>query len=91
MIDNLNTLGRQLMALPLAKRRCPFCLGALTYVKDCGHKKTPSCDFCLKTYWRNGPAEYNLTFRQGQIIGVSPIPRVLANTENFSYISPPPP
>lgn len=89
--DNRNTLGRQLMALRKSRRRCPFCLGELRYVKDCAHKKTPTCDFCQKTFWRNGPAEFNLTFRKHQIIGVSPIPRVSAGTENFNYIPGPKP
>lgn len=90
---NTHTLGRQLMAVPKSKRRCPFCLGELSYTKFHPHlhQWVPSCDSCRKTYWREGPAEYNLTFRKKDIIGVSPIPGVRAHTENLVHYTRPTP
>jgi hypothetical protein len=39
-------IGEQLMALPASKRRCPMCLGELSYDRGCGRRKVPCCLPC---------------------------------------------
>jgi hypothetical protein len=66
-------IGEQIMALPPAKRRCPQCLGPITYLQGCGRKKIPECKPCGGGYPRgNAGIGANLALNEkGEITGLT--------------------
>jgi hypothetical protein len=49
------------MAMKPNKRRCPQCLGPLTYSTGCRGRKVPSCDTCKGYLPRGGEGYWIIT------------------------------
>lgn len=47
-------IGQQIMNISPDKRRCPLCLGTLTYGLGCGGRKVPKCQPCSAFFPRGG-------------------------------------
>ena len=65
-------IGQQLMNIAPAKRRCPLCLGPLTYGQGCGHRRVPKCEACRGFFPRGGGFDGTrlLLDDQGAVVGI---------------------
>lgn len=65
-------IGQQLMNIAPAKRRCPICLGPLTYGLGGGGRKVPTCQPCGSFFPRGGEFDGTslMLDQHGVVVGI---------------------